>query len=107
MSLRQLLTYAHENPDVRDLIDASSNGTAPGGERAFVSASLRPYLLAAPLDAQPQPPPPLLAARGSPRPPAAAARPRHRGRRPRRARPRRRPQAVPQPEAGALLPGPR
>jgi transcription-repair coupling factor (superfamily II helicase) len=50
MSLRQLLTYAHENPDVRDLIDASSNG---GGERAFVSASLRPYLLAAVLDADP------------------------------------------------------
>jgi transcription-repair coupling factor (superfamily II helicase) len=55
MSLRQLLTYAHENPDVRDLIDASSNGSA-GGERAFVSASLRPYLLAAVLDADPERP---------------------------------------------------
>src|SRR3954447_14099367 len=56
MSLRQLLTYAHENPDVRDLIDASSNGHATGGERAFVSASLRPYLLAALLDANPEKP---------------------------------------------------
>src|SRR4051795_2007393 len=55
MSLRQLLTYAHENPEVRDLIDASANG-AGKGERAFVSASLRPYLLAALLDAQPQQP---------------------------------------------------
>src|SRR3954465_3308332 len=56
MSLRQLLTYAHENPDVRDLIDASSNGHGRGGERAFVSASLRPYLLAALLDANPEKP---------------------------------------------------
>src|SRR3954466_15860623 len=52
MSLRQLLTYAHKNPDVRELIDASGNGSG-GGERAFVSASLRPYLLAALLDARP------------------------------------------------------
>src|SRR4051812_12433976 len=57
MSLRQLLTYAHENPEVRELIDASSNGGgAGGGERAFVSASLRPYLLAALLDASPERP---------------------------------------------------
>src|SRR3954467_14541866 len=49
MSLRSLLTYAHENPDVQRLADAASNG-ASGGERAFVSASLRPYLLAALLD---------------------------------------------------------
>ena len=55
MSLRQLLTYAHENPEVRDLIAASSNGSG-GGERAFVSASLRPYLLAALLDASPERP---------------------------------------------------
>src|SRR3954453_8098610 len=53
MSLRSLLTYAHENPEVRELIDASSNG---GSERAFVSASLRPYLLAALLDASPDRP---------------------------------------------------
>jgi transcription-repair coupling factor (superfamily II helicase) len=53
MSLRQLLTFAHENPEVRDLADASANGR---GERAFVSASLRPYLLAALLDADPRRP---------------------------------------------------
>src|SRR3954466_4639470 len=55
MSLRQLLTYAHKNPDVRELIDASGNGNG-GSERAFVSASLRPYLLAALLDANPEKP---------------------------------------------------
>src|SRR3954452_1672146 len=53
MSLRSLLTYAHENPEIRELIDASSNG---GSERAFVSNSLRPYLLAALLDASPERP---------------------------------------------------
>jgi transcription-repair coupling factor (superfamily II helicase) len=41
MSLRQLLTYAHEDDAVAALADA------PAGERAFVSQSLRPYLLAA------------------------------------------------------------
>src|SRR4051794_29817103 len=57
MSLRQLLTYAHENPEVRELADAAANGrSAAGGERAFVSASLRPYLLAALLDANPEKP---------------------------------------------------
>src|SRR3954470_21950467 len=60
MSLRQLLTYAHENPEVRELADAAASrnggkGTS-GGERAFVSASLRPYLLAALLDANPERP---------------------------------------------------
>src|SRR3954463_9957541 len=55
MSLRKLLTYAHENPEVQRLADAASNG-ASGGERAFVSASLRPYLLAALLDAKPDRP---------------------------------------------------
>src|SRR3954454_8971156 len=55
MSLRQLLTYAHENPDVQRLADAASNG-ASGGERVFVSASLRPYLLAALLDSSPERP---------------------------------------------------
>src|SRR3954468_18350038 len=55
MSLRQLLTYAHENPEVQRLADAASTGK-DGGERAFVSASLRPYLLAALLDSSPQKP---------------------------------------------------
>src|SRR4051795_767617 len=55
MSLRQLLTYAHENPEVQRLADAASTGKN-GGERAFVSASLRPYLLAALLDANPEKP---------------------------------------------------
>ncbi|MDQ1463309.1 MAG: hypothetical protein QOC73_250, partial [Actinomycetota bacterium] len=57
MSLRQLLTYAHENPEVRELADATAAPAAPnGGERVFVSASLRPYLLAALIDAQPDRP---------------------------------------------------
>src|SRR3954466_6800921 len=57
MSLRQLLTYAHENPEARELADAAANvRSAAGGERAFVSASLRPYLLAALLDANPEKP---------------------------------------------------
>src|SRR3954462_11209259 len=55
MSLRQLLTYAHENPEVQRLADAASTGK-DGGERAFVSASLRPYLLAALLDSSPDKP---------------------------------------------------
>ena len=59
-------------------------------QRAFVSASLRPYLLAR-------------AARLRAGAPGAG-----RGRRrPRRARPRRRPQGLPAPAAGALLPGAR
>ncbi len=53
MSLRQLLTYAHENPEVREFAAACENGHA---ERAFVSASLRPYLLAALLDSSPERP---------------------------------------------------
>ena len=48
MSLRQLLTYARENDEVAALIDAARSGD--GAERAFVSQSLRPYLLAALLD---------------------------------------------------------
>src|SRR5215210_1493691 len=57
MSLRQLLTYAHENPEVRELADAAVRGNGSGGgERAFVSASLRPYLLAALLDSSPERP---------------------------------------------------
>src|SRR5256714_4916233 len=55
MSLRQLLTYAHEDSAVQALADAAAapNG---GAERAFVSQSLRPYLLAALLDSHPQRP---------------------------------------------------
>src|SRR6266513_2123704 len=55
MSLRQLLTYAHENDAVTALADAAraADGTP---ERAFVSASLRPYLLAALLDEDPAKP---------------------------------------------------
>src|SRR5437763_12335742 len=55
MSLRQLLTYAHENDAVTALADAAraSDGAS---ERAFVSASLRPYLLAALLDEDPERP---------------------------------------------------
>ena len=52
MSLRQLLTYAHENPSV----DALSQAAREGPQRAFVSASLRPYLLASLLDMQPSRP---------------------------------------------------
>jgi transcription-repair coupling factor (superfamily II helicase) len=52
VSLRQLLTYAHEDPKVEALSEAV------GGEpqRVFVSASMRPYLLASVLDAQPDRP---------------------------------------------------
>jgi transcription-repair coupling factor (superfamily II helicase) len=49
MPLRQLLTYAQEDHDVAALADAARG--AP--QRAFVSASLRPYLLAALLDSEP------------------------------------------------------
>jgi transcription-repair coupling factor (superfamily II helicase) len=52
MSLRQLLTYAHENESVAALAEAAR--TEP--QRAFVSASLRPYLLASLLDAEPERP---------------------------------------------------
>jgi len=55
MSLRQLLTYAHQDDAVTALAEAAgSNGGEP--ERAFVSASLRPYLLAALLDRDPSRP---------------------------------------------------
>nr|MBA3298635.1 DEAD/DEAH box helicase [Thermoleophilaceae bacterium] len=49
MSLRQLLTYAHEDPAVNALSAAAHDGP----QRAFVSASLRPYLLASLLDLEP------------------------------------------------------
>jgi transcription-repair coupling factor (superfamily II helicase) len=52
MSLRQLLTYAHEDPSFDAL--AESARTEP--QRAFVSASMRPYLLASLLDADPDRP---------------------------------------------------
>src|SRR5256714_4515278 len=52
MSLRQLLTYAHENDAVTALADAARAATGDP-ERAFVSARLRPYLLAALLDSDP------------------------------------------------------
>jgi len=51
VSLRQLLTYAHEDDAVSALVDAASDGGGP--QRAFVSTSLKPYLLAAVLDADP------------------------------------------------------
>jgi len=54
MSLRQLLTYAHDDPEVEALLDATSNGGGP--QRVFVSQSMRPYLLAALVDAEPDRP---------------------------------------------------
>ena len=50
--MRQLLTYAHENESVAALADAARESP----QRAFVSASLRPYLLASLLDAEPERP---------------------------------------------------
>ncbi|MEX2253755.1 MAG: transcription-repair coupling factor [Thermoleophilaceae bacterium] len=52
MSLRQLLTYAHDDPSVADLADAARE--AP--QRVFVSAGMRPYLIAALLDTDPSRP---------------------------------------------------
>ena len=49
MSLRQLLSYAHEDAAVTALADAAR--TEP--QRAFVSASMRPYLVAALVDSDP------------------------------------------------------
>ncbi|HEX4759857.1 MAG TPA: transcription-repair coupling factor [Thermoleophilaceae bacterium] len=48
-SLRQLLAYAHESPEVEALGEAARSKP----QRVFVSASLRPYLLASLLDAEP------------------------------------------------------
>ena len=70
--LRPLLTYAQARR--LGVADARRGGRTSRPQRAFVSASLRPYLLAALLDSDPEPP--------------GAGR---RRRRPRRARPRRRP----------------
>ena len=52
MSLRSLLTYAHADPAVEALTEAARG--AP--QRAFVSSSLRPYLLASLLDSEPDRP---------------------------------------------------
>ncbi len=49
VSLRQLLTYAQEDP----ALDALSEAARSEPQRAFVSSSLRPYLLAALADADP------------------------------------------------------
>jgi transcription-repair coupling factor (superfamily II helicase) len=49
MSLRQLLTYAHES----DAVMALAESARAEPQRAFVSASLRPYLLAALVDSEP------------------------------------------------------
>jgi transcription-repair coupling factor (superfamily II helicase) len=50
MALRQLLTYAHESAEVAALSEAARREP----QRAFVSASMRPYLLASLLDAEPE-----------------------------------------------------
>src|SRR5919198_1444995 len=50
--LRPLLKYAHEDSRVGELSEAARAGP----QRAFVSASLRPYLLASLLDAEPERP---------------------------------------------------
>jgi len=52
MSLRQLLTYA-EDDDAFEAFSAAALAAAAGPERAFVSQSMRPYLLAALLDSDP------------------------------------------------------
>jgi transcription-repair coupling factor (superfamily II helicase) len=52
MSLRQLLTYAHDDAGFGALSNAASNGAGNAPERAFVSQSLRPYLVAALVDDQ-------------------------------------------------------
>src|SRR4051812_27635661 len=52
MALRQLLTYAHDSPEVEALTEAARGEP----QRAFVAASLRPYLLASLVDAEPDRP---------------------------------------------------
>jgi transcription-repair coupling factor (superfamily II helicase) len=54
MALRELLTYAHEDEAVSRLAAAAIEAREP--QRAFVSQSMRPYLLAAVLDAAPERP---------------------------------------------------
>ena len=82
-------SYSH-TPSATSRVAALAEAARREPQRAFVSASLRPYLLASLIDGDP-----------------GAARAGGRGRRPRRARPRRRPEAVPEPAPGALLPGAR
>src|SRR3954464_7416317 len=60
MALRQLLTYAHESPEVEALADAARREP----QRAFVSNSLRPYLLASLADSHPERPPLVVAGDG-------------------------------------------
>ena len=50
--LRSLLTYAQHDPSVSALADAARSEP----QRAFVSASMRPYLLAALIDSEPERP---------------------------------------------------
>jgi transcription-repair coupling factor (superfamily II helicase) len=50
--LRSLLAYAHESPEVTALAEASRRSP----QRAFVSASLRPYLLSSLIDLDPERP---------------------------------------------------
>src|SRR5918995_2876571 len=50
--LRPLLKYAHDDPKVTALAEAAREEP----QRAFVSASLRPFLLASLLDAEPDRP---------------------------------------------------
>src|SRR3954452_23906924 len=52
MALRQLLTYAHDSPEVEALTEAARSEP----QRAFVSASLRTYLLSSLLDSDPDRP---------------------------------------------------
>src|SRR3954453_17492546 len=47
MALRELLTYAHDDSAFNALSNAAGNGGGGAPERAFVSQSLRPYLVAA------------------------------------------------------------
>ena len=49
MSLRQTLAYAHQDDAFRALVEAARGSP----QRAFVSAGLRPYLVAAVLDEDP------------------------------------------------------
>src|SRR3954447_8143284 len=56
MSLRQLLTYAHDDAAFNALSNAASNDGDGAPERAFVSQSLRRYLVAALADDQPDRP---------------------------------------------------
>src|SRR3954468_23836301 len=47
MALRELLKYAHDDSAFNALSNAAENGGGTAPERAFVSQSLRPYLVAA------------------------------------------------------------